>query len=293
MAEHSMWLTGDFKGDNLGNVEWECSSCHVRIPSREEAVRHVRSQHSEAPITPHLSSIGLKLASMYFYGDASERLSKQLVTMFERRFCTDMGANPLWVTRNTADERSVEPIQSSEELFRYISKLLIDIRHKVEQGDGYISLTNANGDNRALRSEAELQVTLEEWLSQECKKMHIDTTREGQIGRGLLDFKFTYGTDIKCFLEVKKFDHPKLQHGLEIQLPTYLRANHVRYGLFVPIAIDPKTYEEKLAKLQTGMTKLNEQMDIEMAIIDIRAWKPDSASIAKDLDDASRYQLPD
>lgn len=146
---------------------------------------------------------------------------------------------------------------------------------------------------QTLKSEPELQGIIEILLTEKCEALGIDVTREGDTGRGLVDFKFSWGGDSKVFLEVKRFDHPKLQHGLEIQLPVYMVAQKVQYGIFVPIAIDPSTYEAKCGRLKEVIEQINNQEKLQIALIDIRAWKPDSASTALSVDDSGRYEPVD
>lgn len=291
MAQYSMWLTGKFVGDNIKNVDWECSKCHVRIPDRDDGIHHIRKEHTEGTLQPRLSEPGKTLAMMNYYQDASPRLAKALVELTEQNFCKGMGAEPIYVNSHTSSERTSQAFFNNQHLFSTIKNLLIEIRQKVEQNKGYISLTNASDKTRVLRSETEIQVTLEDWLRPKCEYLNLDLTREGETGRGLLDFKFSYGNDLQCFLEVKLFESQNLEHGVEIQLPTYLQTQNIQYGIYVPVAIDPTNYESKVDTLRQRIETLNQDNNFEIALIDIRAWKPESASKAKKLDDPKRYEL--
>lgn len=293
MAQHSMWLNGKFVGDNVLNVEWECLQCHVRIPNREEAINHVRKLHKEGTIVPHLNQAGKRLAVLHFYQDASKRLAKILVDNTEAHFCKGLGAEPIHVSSTDMTQRTTHPIPDNQTLFKTVKNFTVKIRHKVEQKKGYISLTNSGVKGRLLRNEKEIQITLEEWFEPLCNYANIDMTREGETGRGLLDFKFSVGNDLKCLLEVKLFDSSKLQHGLNIQLPTYLQAEKALYGIYVPISMDPSTYGERLKSLKTRVAALNADYIFTIKIIDIRAWTPDSASVANELEDSRRYDPDD
>jgi hypothetical protein len=290
VAQHSMWLTGKFTGDNVKNVEWECGVCGVRIPDREDGVRHIRTEHTEGTLFPHLNKTGRELAQLHFYADAAERLAKALVHMTDKHFCKGMGAKPVYVSPNIVSERALTPFPDNETLFKVVKNLLIDIRHKVEQKGGYISFTNSASGGRFLRTEREIQVTLEDWLRPKCEYLGLDLTREGETGRGLIDFRFSVGNDIGCLLEVKLFGNPKLEHGLMIQLPTHLQAQRLRFGIYVPIAADSSSYEGKLTELRKQVDRLHDVYDLEIELIDIRAWKPASASRTGRLDDPARYK---
>jgi hypothetical protein len=291
MAQYSMWLNGRFRGDNIKNVDWECGKCHVRIPDRSDGISHIRAEHGEGTLYPRLSDVGKRLAMFHYYQDASKRLAKILVESTEYHFCKSMGAEPIFVKANTSSERASQRFRDNHHLFVAINNMLIETRHKVEQNKGYISLTNSQDSTRVLRSESEIQVTLEDWFHPKCEYMDLNLTREGETGRGLLDFKFSYGNDLQCFLEVKLFESSQLEHGVEIQLPTYLQAQNIQYGVYVPIAINPTTYETKVDTLGHLVEELNSKNNFEISMIDIKAWKPEPASKAEKLDDPNRYEI--
>jgi hypothetical protein len=168
---------------------------------------------------------------------------------------------------------------------------MIGVRHTVEQDRGYESLTNKEDGTRTLRSESQIQITLKHWLEPKCKLYNIRLDREPRGGRGDLDFVFSIGHQLKCLVEVKLFDSAKLEHGLVIQLPTYLQADKANFGIYVPVILEPSFNQQKLDDLQSKVQNLNNSYDFEISIIDIRAWKPKSASRATSLDEPERYKI--
>ena len=64
-----------------------------------------------------------------------------------------------------------------------------------------------------------------------------------------------------------------------------------RYGIYVPIGIDPLSHTEKVKLLISKLNELNEINRFKIDVIDFCAWKLDSASIAKQLTDPERYEL--
>jgi hypothetical protein len=183
------------------------------------------------------------------------------------------------------------PINSDQELYEHVQQFFLEIRHNVEQTQGYRLLTTGEDhDGLALRSETDIQVALRSWLKPHCEKFNIDLNREPETGRGELDFKFSCGADFKCLAEVKLFPSPRLVHGLEIQLPTYLIAEKATHGVYVPIFGSPSRYQEKSDELKQRAQRVAQEHGLVISVIEIRAWPARSASRATEVDPLSRYE---
>jgi hypothetical protein len=286
-----MWLSGKFEGDNVKNVIWDCGICHVKIRKKKEAISHVRNGHGSGTIYPKLSKIGKDLAKIYFYNDASDRLAKALINLTEHHFCKGMGAEPIFVNENSLSERSIKRFESIEDFISTIEKILIQIRQRVEQQQGYITLTTKKENNRVPRSEKEIQVAIYDWLEPKCKYMNIDITREAHTGRGSVDFKLSYGNDLCCFIEIKILESPDFKHGVEVQLPTYLQSKNINHGFYVLISTNPSTYEERIQAINNKINKIKSSYNISIKSIDIQAWKKTPASKADKVNDPNRYSI--
>lgn len=183
-------------------------------------------------------------------------------------------------------------IRSASEFFHVIRSFFVDIRHLVEQDDGFRLLVTQGPDGKPmLRSEEEIQIALKHWLRPMCRAANIDVDREPQTGRGFLDFKFSIGHDFRCLVEVKLFSSAKLQDGLGIQLPIYLLADRCLYGIYVPIFLETNDYEVQMRELHVLATNRAHSHGVVIDVIDMRAWKPRSASKAELADDPARYQM--
>ncbi len=67
------------------------------------------------------------------------------------------------------------PINSDQELYEHVQQFFLEIRHNVEQTQGYRLLTTGEDhDGLALRSETDIQVALRSWLKPHCEKFNID-----------------------------------------------------------------------------------------------------------------------
>jgi hypothetical protein len=92
-------------------------------------------------------------------------------------------------------------------------------------------------------------------------------------------------------VEVKLFSSAKLQDGLGIQLPIYLLSDRCVYGIYVPIFLETNHYEIQMRELHALATTRAHSHGVVIDVIDMRAWKPRSASKADLADDPARYQI--
>ncbi len=183
-------------------------------------------------------------------------------------------------------------VRNASEFFHLIRSFFVDIRHLIEQDDGYRLLVTQGPEGQpVLRSEEEIQIALKHWLRPMCRAANIDMDREPQTGRGFLDFKFSLGHDFRCLVEVKLFSSAKLQDGLGIQLPIYLLADRCVYGIYVPIFLETGGHEIQMRELHALATNRARSHGVVIDVIDMRAWKPRSASKADLADDPARYQI--
>lgn len=182
-------------------------------------------------------------------------------------------------------------IRSEAEFFGVVRSFFYEIRHLVEQDEGYrLLVTNDAEGKPTLRSEEEIQIALKHWLRPMCRALNIDMDRESMTGRGLLDFKFSIGHDFRCLAEVKLYHSAKLQDGLSLQLPIYLMADKVTYGIYVPIFLETGGYGEQVRSLQALASTRARSHGVVLEVVDIRAARPRSASKADAIDDVTRYR---
>jgi hypothetical protein len=70
------------------------------------------------------------------------------------------------------------------------------------------------------------------WLAH-CQAADIDISREPNLGRGPVDFKFAKGWSDRVLLEVKLLGSSHLRHGALRQLPQYLISEQIATGFYV------------------------------------------------------------
>lgn len=77
-----------------------------------------------------------------------------------------------------------------------------------------------------------------------CRANNIDISREADLGKGPVDFKFSQGYKNRVLLEVKKAGNTRFWHGLEKQLPSYLKSEGATRGYYLVIVSSKKDAEK-------------------------------------------------
>jgi len=81
-----------------------------------------------------------------------------------------------------------------------------------------------------------------------CDANNIDLTKEGNNGRGSVDFKLSRGATDKVIVETKLTSNPQLRHGIEIQLPIYMKQEKTKQAIYLIIDNGhPKALEHFIA----------------------------------------------
>ena len=65
-----------------------------------------------------------------------------------------------------------------------------------------------------------------------CMANNIDLSREINVGRGPVDFKLSRGALDKIVVEIKLTSNGQLKHGIETQLPIYMKQEKTRRAIF-------------------------------------------------------------
>lgn len=68
-----------------------------------------------------------------------------------------------------------------------------------------------------------------------CDANNIDLTKEGNNGRGPVDFKLSRGAKDKVVVETKLTSNSQLRHGIETQLPIYMKQERTKQAIYLII----------------------------------------------------------
>lgn len=112
-----------------------------------------------------------------------------------------------------------------------------------------------------------------------AKSWGISAIKEPHTGSGPVDFEFANGLVARIQVEFKRMDHPRIQHGLDSQLPKYMRSDEVDCGIFVCVGFDDDS-EIRYNKvvIPTRDKARSEHPDIWLETIYIDARRQASAS---------------
>lgn len=144
--------------------------------------------------------------------------------------------------RNIAPEPEITVNISNEKNFYLMIETFFDrLKFNIAHKNGHRVINNKNG---AL-DENGVQAFIEIAAKMFFHSHQIDISSEVATGRGLVDFKFSYGSEYKVLVEVKLSTHNKIASGYKLQLPVYLHADESSNGIFVLICFSKEDYERQ------------------------------------------------
>ncbi len=96
-----------------------------------------------------------------------------------------------------------------------------------------------------------------------CSANNIDLTRESNSGRGPVDFKLSKGAVDKIVVEIKLTSNPQLKHGIEKQLPIYMKQEQTVKAIYLIIDNGNAKSLENFYRFYNDLdTKLKSKIDV-------------------------------
>lgn len=176
---------------------------------------------------------------------------------------------------------SANPVQwsseNSHDFGKFLSKMICQFVDFIENNSGYKLLWN---DNKSPKSEEASQLLFTGIIKHYCRANDIDLSREVNLGRGPVDFKFSQGYQNRALLEVKLARNGKFWHGLDKQLVKYLKVEDISLGFFVVICyndVDMAKVED--IEKETYKVFTNTGLEILAVIIDARLGKASASKL--------------
>lgn len=133
--------------------------------------------------------------------------------------------------RMAADAGPLPQPTTEEEFCAWVGTLVDRFQHAVEDTDAWRALWN--DDYTKPRQEKIVQAVAGVQWVEACRAAGVDISREVNVGRGPVDFKFSAGWQHRVLLEVKQMHSTKLVRGAEAQLPQYQRSEQIQCGYYV------------------------------------------------------------
>ncbi len=166
-------------------------------------------------------------------------------------------------------------IQSSADLLGAVQSFVNQFKVYVEDNSGWELLWNDDGKPKRERA---FQALFQGIVIAHCIAHDIDVSREANIGRGPVDFKFSKGYRSRVLLEAKLANNSKFWSGLKKQLPKYLEAEEVQKGVFLVACLRDQDFK-RLKNIRQVAKEVSNATGREMKVevIDCRAH-PTSAS---------------
>ncbi|PRY08965.1 hypothetical protein CLV24_11915 [Pontibacter ummariensis] len=163
--------------------------------------------------------------------------------------------------------------------FNKAIKVIVDqFTHFIENNSGYKLLWDTN--YKRPKTEEATQLLFTGITKHYCQANNIDISREVNLGRGPVDFKFSKGYSSRALLEVKLARNTKYLHGLEKQLIKYLEVEEITLGYFM-IVCHNEDEMKKAQELEQVVADLQSKHSLELSlvIIDATPSKPSASNI--------------
>lgn len=165
------------------------------------------------------------------------------------------------------------------EFMEWVKSLANEFRAAVEDTDLWKALWN--DDLTKHREEKIVQAIAGAMWVQQCKAADVDISKEPNMGRGPVDFKFSAGWTKRALIEVKFISSTKFFQGAEKQLPQYLKTEKIVGGYYLCIGFSDADFTpDRLDRVRATCKALAAEkgVTIEPIIVDARHDNKPSAS---------------
>ena len=207
------------------------------------------------------------------------RFKENIINPISYDLKKDPGGYYIWAIhgKQYASQNPIQLTADNISSFRSsISILVNQFKEYIELNGGYKLLWN----DLKSKSEEASQLLFYGIGKTYCQFNNIDITREAEMGRGPVDFKFSSGYKNRVLLEVKLARNGKFWHGLEKQFVYYLDAAKIKEGFFMVICYNERDFE-KIKNIESEIDLLNKNFKMKLAsiIIDATRNKPSASNI--------------
>lgn len=124
------------------------------------------------------------------------------------------------------------PLETADDVL-FITRVICDRFKRLIEDNGLSKLLyDSNG---VPKHESAAQLLFFGVADSYCDANDIDLTKEGNNGRGPVDFKLSHGANDKVVVETKLTSNSQLRHGIEIQLPIYMKQEKTKQAIYLII----------------------------------------------------------
>jgi hypothetical protein len=160
---------------------------------------------------------------------------------------------------------TLQPAKSTDEVYAVVQKICQHFKYLVEDKGLHDLLFDSDGRPKIEKASQLLFFGIADAY---CFSNGLDISREPATGRGPADFKVSRGYHERVIVEVKLSSNGKYLDGLTAQLPTYLKSEKAKHGIFLLIKIgDHEKKLRRIKKLHADLRKSGKSVP-ELIIID-------------------------
>jgi hypothetical protein len=186
--------------------------------------------------------------------------------------------------RNAAEASAalIEQPKSEDDFMAWVRDLAEEFKAAVEDTDLWKAFWN--DDLSKHRDEKIVQAVAGAMWVQRCKAANVDISKEPNMGRGPVDFKFSAGWTKRALIEVKFVGSTKFFQGAEKQLPQYLKTEKIVAGYYLCVGFtDADFSKDRQDRVRDTCKALPAAKDvnIEPIFVDARYDNKPSASKIK------------
>lgn len=181
-----------------------------------------------------------------------------------------------------ANQTPIEKLSDESKFSEWVVELAQEFQHAVEETDLWRALWDDG--LRKPRPEKIVQAIAGVLFAAHCRHADVDLTRESNLGRGPVDFKFSQGWAKRALLEVKLIPSTHFFTGASKQLPQYLKTERASIGVYLCVGYSDKDFTpERTQPIEDTLRTLRKESGwtLEVIYVDARTTNKDSASKLK------------
>jgi hypothetical protein len=178
-----------------------------------------------------------------------------------------------------AHQEPIAKLKDESDFAAWVVELAKEFQHAVEETDLWKALWDDG--LRKYRPEKIVQAIAGMLFAAHCRMTDVDLTRESNLGRGPVDFKFSQGWQKRALLEVKLIPSTHFFTGASKQLPQYMTTERASVGVYLCVGYTDQDFSpERLRPIEETLRKLREDSGwtLDVIYVDARTTNKDSAS---------------
>jgi hypothetical protein len=174
----------------------------------------------------------------------------------------------------------IEQPSTEANFLDWVKTLAEEFKSAVEDSDLWKVFWN--DDLTKHRDEKIVQAVAGSMWVQQCKAADVDISKEPNMGRGPVDFKFSAGWSRRALIEVKFIGSSKFFQGAEKQLPQYLKTEKIAGGYYLCVGFSDADFaSDRLNRVRDTCSALEREKGVTIQPVFVDARHDNKASASK------------